>query len=172
MSRRAVGFNTPLGVEFFFEMKISEIVKREDPNNGIVLHKEGLFWRAYEFSAFLFVNNIKEYKVMYNYFKNIGQDIVYIGFPNSYYDTIVDLCKQKNYTLQNVNDKQVIIHGISEQFGFEVWKSEIIKQNKEKANSIETDILKKIIDYPLATKTPLEAQQFLFSLQNEINGTL
>ena len=153
-------------------MKISEIVKIENDNKDIVLHKEGLFWRAYEFSAFLFVTNIKRYNVMYNYYKNIGQDVVYIGFPSSYYNTITDLCKEKNYTLQNVNDKQVIIQGISEQIGFEQWKPKIIKQNRENVNSIETDILKKIIDYPLATKTPLEAQQFLFSLQNEINGTL
>ena len=82
-------------------MKISKIVKREEGNKDIVLHKEGLFclpreilyislggW-AYKHSAFLFVNNIKEYNEMHNYFKNIGQDVVYIGFQDSYYDKIV-----------------------------------------------------------------------------------
>ena len=131
-----------------------------------------MFWRAYEYSAFLFVNNIKEYNVIHNYFKNIGQDVVYVGFPGSYYDKIVDLCKQKNYILQNTNEKQIIIKGTFELAGFSKWKSEIIVKNKKKADLVETDILKKIKDYPLATKTPLEAQQFLFSLQNEINGSL
>ncbi len=58
-------------------MKISEIVKREKVNNNILLHKEGLFWRAYENSAHLFTQNIKKYNVLYKYYKNIGQNIVY-----------------------------------------------------------------------------------------------
>ncbi len=68
--RRAVGHNSAFCGQFFFEklhnyfirvMKISEIVKTEEGDKDIVLDKEGLFWRAYEHSAFLFVNNIKEY---------------------------------------------------------------------------------------------------------------
>jgi len=105
-------------------MKISEIVKREKDNKDIVLHKEGLFWRAYEYSAYCFVTNIKSYNVLHKFYKNIGQDIVYIGFPGSYYDKIVDLCKQKNHTLKKVNDKQIIIKGIPEPIGFDEWKSE------------------------------------------------
>ncbi len=48
-------------------MKIFDIVKKEKDNSNIVLlHKEGLFWRAYERSAFLFVKYIKEYQVIKN----------------------------------------------------------------------------------------------------------
>ncbi len=47
-------------------MKISEIVKTEEGNKVIVLHKEGLYWPAYEHSAFLFMNNIKEYTWIIN----------------------------------------------------------------------------------------------------------
>ena len=75
-------------------MKISEIVKREENNKDIIFHKEGMFWRAYEYSAFLFVNNIKYYNVMNNHFKNIDQDIVYIGFPGTYYNKIVEQLAQ------------------------------------------------------------------------------
>lgn len=47
---------------FFEKMEISEIIKTEQENTQIVLHKEGLFLRAYERSAFLFVKYIREYQ--------------------------------------------------------------------------------------------------------------
>ena len=34
-----------------------------------MLHKEGLFIRAYEYSAFLFVKHIKEYQTTKKYYK-------------------------------------------------------------------------------------------------------
>jgi hypothetical protein len=39
---------------------MEEIINIEDKQN-IYLHNEGMFWRAYEYSAFAFVKNIKPY---------------------------------------------------------------------------------------------------------------
>lgn len=153
-------------------MRISEIVKTEEDNKAIILHKEGIFWRAYERSAFFFVINVKNYNVLHKYFKNIAQDIVYIGFPDTYFDTIADLCKQTNYTLQNVNDKQIIIKGTTEKEGFEEWKNEIINKGKKAIETEENDILKQVSAFPLASKTPIEAQQFIDNIQKQINGDL
>jgi hypothetical protein len=41
--------------KFFFEkIGIKEIIQLEQANKEIILHKEGLFWRAYEQSAYYF----------------------------------------------------------------------------------------------------------------------
>lgn len=35
-------------------MKLADILKLEQENTGLILHNEGLFYRAYEKPAFLF----------------------------------------------------------------------------------------------------------------------
>ena len=62
-------------------MKISEIVYKEKDNKDIILHKEGLFWRAYEFSAFSFINKIKDYNVMHKHLKTLGRILFTLVFP-------------------------------------------------------------------------------------------
>jgi len=60
---------------FFLNMKIEEILKTED-NLNIYLHNEGLFWRAYEYSAFTFVKSIKQYNAKKKFIKKVNSDIV------------------------------------------------------------------------------------------------
>ena len=46
-------------------MLISEIIKEEESNlQNIFFHKEGLFWRAYEHSAYQVVTHLRELKVI------------------------------------------------------------------------------------------------------------
>ena len=47
----------------------------------ILLYKEGVFWVAYEQSAY-YIAQYKGYKPTKKYFKNINQTIVSVGFPN------------------------------------------------------------------------------------------
>jgi len=45
-------------------MSIQEITTIEDQNTGeIRLHKEGIFWKAYQQSAYLFTREVKVFKV-------------------------------------------------------------------------------------------------------------
>lgn len=69
-------------------MGILEIVKAEIDNTEITLYKEGIFLRAYEHSAYLFVNQIKEYSITKKYYKNAKQEVVYIGFPQNSFSNI------------------------------------------------------------------------------------
>jgi len=71
-------------------MGIKDILTYEENNeSSIYLHKEGLFWRAYEVSAYLFIRNIKDYQIKKKHYKNVGKDIVFLGFPNSVLDDIL-----------------------------------------------------------------------------------
>jgi hypothetical protein len=52
-------------------MKIKDIVNIEDSNEeGIILIKEGMFWLAYERSAFRFVRLIQKYSAVVKLYKN------------------------------------------------------------------------------------------------------
>jgi len=79
-------------------MKIEEILKTEDYQN-IYLHKEGLFWRSYEYSAYVFVKNVKKYNVKKKFVKKVDNDIVFIGFPDSTLANILNLCKHNGFTI-------------------------------------------------------------------------
>ena len=109
---------------------------------------------------------------MHKFYKNIGQDIVYIGFPNSYLEQIIEVCGQKNYTFNKRSEKIIAIKGFSVNNGFEEWKEKVVSKEKIAVNIKEHSILKQIADFPLASKTPIEAQQFLNYIQEQINGNL
>jgi len=154
-------------------MKISEIVKTEQENTQIVLHKEGLFYRVYERSAFLFVKYIKEYQVIKKYYKIVKQEVAYLGFPQSSFSKIELVCKEQSLQIKE-DSKQIKITGLKSftEREFINWKDEIIKQEKKASGLKENDILKQISDFPLASKTPIETQQFLYNIQKQINGDL
>lgn len=151
-------------------MKIQDILNTED-NKNIYLHKEGLFWRAYEYSAFAFVKNLKPYHGKKKFIKKVGSEIAYIGFPDSVLDTILEMCKQKGYAYHKV-DHLITIELNTKMEGFEPWKNEIDLEEINKPKKEEPSIIEQIVNFPLAAKTPMEAQQFLYDLQMEINGNL
>ena len=159
-------------------MKIKDILKIEQENNSsIFLHKEGLFWRAYERSAYLFTLYIKVYQITKKFYKNVNSEIIYLGFPNNSLEQILQTVNEKNV---QKNEKQIIINNYQFDISqFISWKNKIsiIKNSKnpetfEKFQQPENNIFKKIRNYPIASKTPIECQQFLIEIQKEINGTL
>lgn len=82
-------------------MSIKEITNWEDSNQGIIrLCKEGIFWRAYEFSLYLFITQLKPLKVLAKRYKNIGQEVVYGGFPDSALTEVLNKCKEKNASVK------------------------------------------------------------------------
>lgn len=64
-------------------MTIKEIYEEEQNNSqSIIFHKEGLFWRAYERSAYAVIATIREFKATYKQYKVIqNRYLVYIGIP-------------------------------------------------------------------------------------------
>jgi len=144
--------------------------------DSIHLHKDGLFWRAYEVSAYHFVSHIKEYRPIKKYYKVVQGDVVYIGFPASVKEDVKDICIEKRYNLEYLSDKHMVILTNFETSGFISWKDSILIQHKNVSplqiqnNNTGKSILTEIATYPLALKTPMEAQQFLHDIQKRIDG--
>ena len=61
-----------------------EIFNAEQVNDGrVYLYPEGMFYKAYEKSAFLLCANVHQFKVSSNQLKSIDEPLVSVGFPFS-----------------------------------------------------------------------------------------
>ena len=148
-----------------------------DNINCCYLIKEGIFRRCYEYSAWHFIKNIREYRVFRKYVKAVKQDIVHLDFPESALEKILNEAKRKGYNVEKQNNDIIVLSGFPPIGGqgetdgnFEQWKSEIpvVAVNKKTDNQIEL-IIEKIKNYPVANRTPVEALEFLSNIQKEIN---
>lgn len=64
-------------------MTIKQIVDIESGNTDkIHLYREGLFLKAYNRSAFLFLKHGKNYEAFRKFFKSVGREVAMLGFPS------------------------------------------------------------------------------------------
>lgn len=69
-------------------MTKQEILEREDAQSTTIhLYKEGIFWKAYEYSAYRFVFGILKCKPKKQRFKETSTEMIHIGFPLTSLDT-------------------------------------------------------------------------------------
>lgn len=47
----------------------------------LLLYSEGMFWKAYQEAAYLFVKYVRNYQVNSNYIKKVQTDVYSLGFP-------------------------------------------------------------------------------------------
>ena len=157
-------------------MGISDILELEQENTQIILHKEGLFIRVYERSAYLFVKHIKAYNLTKKFYKNVKQEVVYLGFPQSSFSKIEAICKENNLTVKEEKN-QIIIEGLANftEEEFINWKnnialieSESVAKNPHSHSIKENKIIEKLRNFSVISKTPIECQAFIVELQNEL----
>jgi len=142
------------------------------------LVKDGIFWRAYQKSAMLFVRDIKSYNITTKYYKNIGSSLVYLGFPDKVLNEIIAVCGSLGLILKT-GEGLIEITGFDKADDFDTWKAgfeakEILVVNESEViyPAKETNIIDKIRLFPVAGRTPIECQQLIVELQKIINGTL
>lgn len=162
-------------------MGIADILKKEASEKGrILLFKEGIFWRAYEESALLFTKHIKAYQLTKKFFKNVGCEVVFCGFPST----------TLNELLANLSSKEVIreerIISIAsfepvENKVFTDWKDGIpifVKESEPEHSVCDSGysnnevVLQRIRNFRVASSTPIECQQFLMEMQKQLDGTV
>ena len=99
-----------------------------------------------------------------------------MGFPSSKMDTITERCSTKGYEVKE-EESMITIDCQTDIARYNVWKQEQRNSkldNDKKISNIDTqeDVLSEIATYPLATITPMEAQQFLYDNQMRLNGDI
>lgn len=147
---------------------IKDIIEREKTNTGkIFLYKEGIFYKAYERSAYAWIRNVCEYEVKRRYVKTIGCEIVYIGFPTN---IVSQRLSDYSYSIEDNKVEINLEDFIVNEPEFELWKSGVSR--KESRQLSETDdvtgadrIMQEIMRFPIETSTPMECMMFLSELK-------
>ena len=138
-------------------MGISDILKLEQENTHIILHKEGLFIKVYERSAYLFTKHLKAYNLTKKFYKNVNQEVVYVGFLQSSFSKIEGICKENNLTVREENN-QLNITGLKSftKSNFLDWKnniafieSESVTQSPHSHSLKENTIIEKIRNFTI-----------------------
>ncbi|MDR1632064.1 MAG: hypothetical protein LBR97_04180 [Dysgonamonadaceae bacterium] len=163
-------------------MGISEKIIHPDAFH-VHLYKEGVFWIAYEQSAYYFWLK-KGYKPTKKFVKSIKKEIVSIGFPQSALPSNINSnCLMEK---DEINLKTFLLEESIDEDAFEQWKMQVPVYDalQAKESRIETalkevlpnGIAAKIRDFPIAGKTPMECMLFLSEMQHELtnnsNGNL
>lgn len=103
-------------------MTIKEIIQIENGNhNTIILWREGIFWRAYEKSAYAFSMQIRPYKPTRKWVVAVKQDVISLGFPASAAETVLDA----HQVLLQQDNRLVLAASPITAEDFENWKQAV-----------------------------------------------
>lgn len=159
--------------------KYTDVVKFEEeaPANTIRLVKSGDFYRAYNHSAWLFYCCIADYRVMRKYVKAMECDIYYIGFPAT--SLFKNIGEHKSYKTDFGFDVELQDDEMPDENGFDTWKNTIETHPSSQGdyNSLpiagidaEREVIKRLREFPLETKSMLECTVFLSELRKILNN--
>lgn len=165
-------------------MSIHEIVTIEDRNTGeIHLHKEGLFWKAYQQSAYLFTREVKAFKVSKKQVKTVGdREVVFLGFPQQAFSTYFEDTQWKEtdekqrlitgYTLQTEDYQQWLesLPLTERKIDKSVPANEVAK--RQQPTSSEYAALSLLKGFRVERATPMDCMLFVVALQKQLDGRL
>ena len=173
--------------------QLKEIIEKERERGTaaqcatIHLFREGSFYRAYEWSAWLAVRHFPEMKVTHRLLKG-GEDIVFVGFPL----TSLERYTPGEATVEPVDDKCVDIvlppateDSESKQADFANWKQaqpltdaskkkveERRQEEQRNAHPRLTDIMLDIMAYPIEQHSPMECMAYLSDVKQRLSQIL
>ena len=131
-------------------MTTNEILQLEENNtNLVVLYREGMFWKAYERSAYLICTQIHPFRVTTRYISKLaGAAIASIGFP----DTSLEKFMGKYHPIARGYDSITYsgFHSVNEQ-DFLLWKG---RQSLPKATTPKPTQAPKQAPTPPPTPSP------------------
>ena len=99
-----------------------EILSKEQENSRtIYFYREGVFYKAYEQSAYLFIKYIRPFQVKKRFVKSVKQEVTSIGFPtNSLYTYF-----SKEQVVEQENEAKVELDKKVDVEDFEQWRTGI-----------------------------------------------
>lgn len=168
-------------------MTAKGIMELERENlNTIILLREGIFWKAYEKSAYAFHHQIQPYKLSKKYVPSVNGELVSLGFPTGATDNILSGRK----VLLTEDYKMIIESETIDIAAFETWKEQIplmapiVKDGVAREGVVtmtrtapqvtqphSTDIariIESIRLFNLESKTPVECMLFLMDIKKQL----
>lgn len=115
-----------------------EILSKEQENGRtIYFYREGVFYKAYEQSAYLFVHYVKPFQVKKRFVKSVKREVVTIGFPTNSLSNYFPKEKIK----EAGNTAEVELEEMINPTEFISWK-EAIEITEEKEGVRNTPVIK------------------------------
>jgi hypothetical protein len=149
-------------------MGISEKIIHPDVFH-VHIYKEGVFWIAYEQSAYYFWLE-KGYKPTKKLIKTVGKEVVSVGFPQNILDkpdSIGHCLLEKDES----NVKTFLLEKPIDPDAFEEWKANLEADVVRNAPvAAESTFVEQILTFPLSDKTPLECMLFLSELKKQLTA--
>lgn len=143
----------------------------------IRLVTSGEFVRAYNRSAWLFYCCISKYKVIRKYSKQQKKDVYFLGFPVS---KLLELANGRVCTKTDFGyDVALKPEELPADEGYEAWTKEVPVEAASRAEAaatpltgreLEGAVCRKIREFPLETKTPVETLVFLSEMRRLLIG--
>lgn len=103
---------------------LNKLRYESENTNEVHLWLEGMFWKAYERSAYLFVRRISGYKPYKKFVRSVGGEVVAIGFPSKSIEKLLE-----GRSVEYVDEKHYILNGFTvdaqELRNFQMWKKGI-----------------------------------------------
>ncbi len=154
-------------------MTIKDIFERERENRTkIYLYKEGIFFKAYEQSAFAFATQRRDYMPKAKMVKSINQKIVSLGFPqsalNKYLDRVVKR-EEKTVVLECDPIDVDRFQEWKQKIPFEIEKPQPT-ESIQSENSQMKRIFERIRTFPIETKSPMECMLFVSEIKKELSN--
>ena len=155
-------------------MTQKEIFEREKSNTGFIyLYREGIFWKAYEKSAFRLIREVVEFKPLKKYIKTIDAEIISVGFPCAVTDRYIS----KDCIVEEGEKQMTVkIGGEFQTEDFDKWKNSVpVKQNNSpKGVKMNSDgevvsplnlLLNTLRSFNIESHTPIECMMCLSELR-------
>ncbi len=158
-------------------MGSKEILESEQENlDRIVLYREGLFWKAYERSAYIVYMQVKEFAVTKKSLKVLGGEcLVSLGFPSKYEEKYMSGLTVET---EEENRKVFLARSEIEVGDFEEWKVGLPlvegTRGKERGCSGSdvmggvSPVVEELKRFNLAESTPMECMLFISRLKKII----
>lgn len=143
-------------------------LESQKAENEVLLFEEGVFFKAYERSAWLYSNCVKPFMLKKRFVKAVEQEIVYLGFPISASAKLPKYNGMKKVRVLNVEPRKDIPD-------FAKWKDAVpaCETNLPKEtvrNEPFCPLLKSIRNFPVESKTPVECMVFLAEIKKELQA--
>jgi hypothetical protein len=152
-------------------MGIKEILDKEG-GRYIYLYKKGVFWTAYQQSALLLFE-LKPLQLRSNYVKAVGKEVVRVGFPDKtrvWLETLLGAFVFEN-DIQGfwICPDHIKMPDLEKKLSELSHSDSSLLNNRSKPLTVEEQVVKKIKNWHISEKTPLEAMLFLRDLQLLLN---
>lgn len=153
-------------------MTAKGIMELERENlHTIILLREGIFWKAYEKSAYAFHHQIQPYKLSKKHVPSVNGELVSLGFPTGVTDNLLSGRK----VLLSEDYKMIIESESIDLAAFEAWKEQIPLMAPVVKETVTvpqpTDVVKIIQNiklFNLESKTPVECMLFLMDIKKQL----